>query len=95
MPSTIQSLSVTYDPSNNEANTFSSGDFITGRVTLETAKETEVKSFFVKVKGRARVLWSERHGSVTIVYYNKETIFKSEHYFIQDKASTPDGKIWS
>ncbi|KAG5280759.1 hypothetical protein AALO_G00063720 [Alosa alosa] len=82
--SPIKSLKVTYDAI-NENNTFSSGGFISGRVTLEVEKETKINSFLVKAKGKASVLWSQRIGTVNMVFYEKETLFKSEHFFIAEK----------
>lgn len=87
--SSIKSLSVTYDTI-NEYNTFSSGDHISGRVTLEVEKETKINSLLVKAKGKASVLWTEHYGQSTMVYHNKETLFKSEHFFI---CETKKGKF--
>lgn len=92
MPS-IKSISLVYDPAVNENNTFSSGDYISGRVTVEVEKETEIQSLLVLLKGKARVLWTRRVGQITIVYSDQEKIFKAEHFFVQDKKS--DGKISS
>ncbi|XP_076126362.1 arrestin domain-containing protein 3-like [Alosa pseudoharengus] len=80
----IKSLSVTYDAI-NETNTFSNGDYISGRVTLEVDKEIKVNSFLIKAKGKASVLWTQQCGQTTIVYHDKETLFKSEHFFIHEK----------
>lgn len=85
----IKRLSVTYDTI-NENNTFSSGDHISGRVTLEVEKETKIDSFLVKAKGKATVLWTERYGQFTMVYHDKETLFKLEHFFI---CETKKGRL--
>lgn len=84
MPGTVKSLKVTYNPI-NESDTFTSGDSVSGQVTLEVAKDCEVDSLLVKFKGKASVLWSERHGQVTVVYSSKDKYFSIKHYLIQDK----------
>nr|XP_046242923.1 arrestin domain-containing protein 3-like [Scatophagus argus] len=82
MPS-VKSVKVTYDPI-NERNTFSSGDSISGRVTVEVEKDCEIQSLLIKFKGKADVLWSEKHGQTTVVYHAKDKYFSVKHYFIQD-----------
>uniref|UniRef100_A0A671TEW5 Arrestin C-terminal-like domain-containing protein n=1 Tax=Sparus aurata TaxID=8175 RepID=A0A671TEW5_SPAAU len=84
MPGTVKSLKVTYNPI-NESDTFTSGDSVSGQVALEVAKDCEVDSLLVKFKGKASVLWSERHGQVTVVYSSKDKYFSIKHYLIQDK----------
>ncbi|MCI4392690.1 hypothetical protein PGIGA_G00148730 [Pangasianodon gigas] len=92
MASTVKNISVAFDPL-NESNTFTNGDYISGRVTLEVVKKTHIESLFVKAKGKASVLWSENHGNDNVVvYYDKETCFKSVQYFIQEqKRKGQDG----
>lgn len=89
MSSTVKSLKVTFNPI-NETNTFTNGDTVSGQVTLEVAKDCQISSLSVQFKGKARVLWSERHGNVTVTYHSKEKYFTFKHYFINDK--TPEGK---
>lgn len=84
MPSTVKSLKVTYNPVNEE-NTFTSGDCVTGQVTLEVAKDCKIDSLSIKFKGKSEVLWTERHGKTTVVYHSKDKYFSIKHYFIQDK----------
>lgn len=83
MSSTVNRLEVTYDPI-NESNTFTSGDCVSGRVTLDVAKDCEIQSLSIKFKGKARVLWTERHGQTTVVYHSKDKYFDYTHYFIRD-----------
>ncbi|KAG7481299.1 hypothetical protein MATL_G00065240 [Megalops atlanticus] len=87
MSDTIKNISITYDAI-NENNTFSSGDFISGRLIVEVAKEAKIDSLLIKAKGKAEVLWSEHYGKVTVVYHQKEKFFKLEQYIIQE----PKGK---
>lgn len=84
MSSTVKSLKVTYNPI-NENNTFTSGDCVSGLVTLEVAKDCQIESFVVKCKGKAEVLWTERHGNTTVVYHSKDKYFSIKHYFIRGK----------
>ncbi|KAK7933707.1 hypothetical protein WMY93_004603 [Mugilogobius chulae] len=83
MISTVKSFSVGYNPI-NEANVFSSGDFITGQVTLEVNKDTEVEALTVKLKGKAEVKWTERQGKRTVSYYSKEKYFTIKQFLIQE-----------
>ncbi|KAG7489631.1 hypothetical protein JOB18_016791 [Solea senegalensis] len=86
MSSTVKSLKVTYDPP-NESDTFRVGDWVTGRVTLEVAKECHISSLRVKFKGKARVLWTERYGQTTVVYQDKDKYFSLKNYFIREEKS--------
>lgn len=89
MSSTVKSLKVTYNPI-NETNTFTNGDTVSGQVTLEVTKDCQISSLSVKFKGKAKVMWSERHGNTTVVYHSKEKYFTIKHYFIHDKK--PEGE---
>lgn len=81
----VKNISVAFDPL-SESSTFTNGDYISGRVTLEVVKETHIKSLFVKAKGEASVRWSENHGRYNVVvYHDKETCFKTIQYFIQEE----------
>lgn len=86
MSSTVKSLKVTYNPINEE-NTFTSGDSVSGQVTLEVAKDCEIDSLSIKFKGKASVMWTERHGQVTVVYHSKDKYFSNKHYFVRDQNS--------
>lgn len=84
MPLTVKSIKVTYD-SINERNCFTNGDWISGRVTIEAAKDFQIDYLLLKFKGKANVLWSERYGKTTVVYHAKEKYFSKKHYFVRDK----------
>uniref|UniRef100_A0A672FDY6 Arrestin C-terminal-like domain-containing protein n=1 Tax=Salarias fasciatus TaxID=181472 RepID=A0A672FDY6_SALFA len=84
MSTTVKRLEVSYNPI-NQNDTFTSGDVVSGHVTLEVVKECEIESLSVKFKGKSEVLWSERHGQTTVVYHSKDKYFSIKHYFIQDK----------
>ncbi|XP_077456877.1 uncharacterized protein LOC144074356 [Stigmatopora argus] len=89
MPSTVKSLKVTYSDV-SEKGTFTSGDAVNGQVILEVAKECKVESFYVKFKGKAEVLWTERHGQTTVTYHSKNKYFSIKHYFIQGGSTGKD-----
>lgn len=84
MSSTVKSIKVTYDPV-NEGDTFTHGDTVSGRVQLEVAKECHMDALLIKFKGKAEVLWTERHGQTTVVYHSKEKYFSVKHYFVGEK----------
>lgn len=86
MSSTVKSLKVTYNPI-NEKNTFTSGDCVSGQVTLEVDKDCEIDSLSIKFKGKASVMWSEKHGKVTTVYHSKDKYFSNKHYFVRGQNS--------
>lgn len=86
MSSTVKSLKVTYNPI-NEKNTFTSGDCVSGQVTLEVDKDCEIDSLSIKFKGKASVMWTERHGQVTVVYHSKDKYFSNKHYFVREQNS--------
>ncbi|XP_023269352.1 arrestin domain-containing protein 3-like isoform X2 [Seriola lalandi dorsalis] len=82
MSTTVKSLKVTYNPVNGKE-TFTNGDWVTGQVTLEVSKDCQIDSLFIKFKGKAEVLWTERHGKTTVVYHSKDKYFSLKHYFIR------------
>ncbi|XP_067464311.1 arrestin domain-containing protein 3-like isoform X2 [Thunnus thynnus] len=89
MSSTVKSFKVTYNPLNGR-NTFTNGDLVTGQVTLEVEKDCQIESLSIKFKGKAEVMWTEKHGKVTVVYHSKDKYFSVKHYFIRDKYSQDD-----
>uniref|UniRef100_A0A668W0N7 Arrestin C-terminal-like domain-containing protein n=1 Tax=Oreochromis aureus TaxID=47969 RepID=A0A668W0N7_OREAU len=84
MLSTIKRLEVVYNAI-NDSNTFTNGDVISGEVRLEAEKDFQIESLFIKFKGKADVLWYERHGQTTHVYNAKDKYFSVRHYFIRNK----------
>lgn len=91
MDLTVKKLSINVDQL-DERSTFSNGDFISGRVTLEVEKEASLQSFFIKVKGKASVMWTEHYSKYsTVVYHDTETCLRSVQHFIQDQKN--QGKV--
>ncbi|KAM3867557.1 arrestin domain-containing protein 3 [Diretmus argenteus] len=82
MSSTVKNFTINYNPVNEE-NTFTSGDVVSGQISLEVAKECHIDSLSVKFKGKATVLWSERHGQVTVVYHSKDKYFSITQFIIR------------
>ncbi|XDV20307.1 hypothetical protein PO909_025656 [Leuciscus waleckii] len=85
MSVTVKNISVIYSPI-NQNNTFSSGDFISGHVILDLAKDTKMQSLSVKIKGKAEVCWRERHKS-TVVYSDKEKYYSVERFFVRENKT--------
>ncbi len=83
MSSTVKSLSVGHNPI-NQNNVFTSGDYITGQITLELAKDCKIDSLCVKLKGKADVRWTENYGKTTVTYYQKEKYFSEEQVIIDE-----------
>lgn len=84
---------MTYDAI-NDFRTFSEGDTITGKVTLELEKETKIECLFVKGKGDVSVHWSEKHGDNTRNYSAHRRLFKEKHFLIAEEhkdAILPSG----
>ena len=87
----IQSICVDFDAI-NERNTFSKGDYIRGRITVEVSSPTGIQSLTIKAKGKAGVLWSEHHHQTTVVLHDKDKYFSQEQYLLKESQS-PDGKL--
>uniref|UniRef100_A0A673NPL4 Arrestin domain-containing protein 3-like n=1 Tax=Sinocyclocheilus rhinocerous TaxID=307959 RepID=A0A673NPL4_9TELE len=93
MSLTVKNISVIYNPT-NQSNTFTSGDFISGQVILDVAKDTQMQSLSVKIKGKAEVCWTERHGQTTVVYSDKEKYYSVERFFVmEDKTHGNDHEM--
>jgi len=83
MSLTVKNISVIYTPI-NETNTFTSGDVISGQVLLDVEKDTQIQSLSLKIKGKARVSWSEHYGKTTVVYSDKEKYYSMEMFFVRE-----------
>ncbi|XP_041855484.1 arrestin domain-containing protein 3-like [Melanotaenia boesemani] len=87
MENNVKKFSVEYNPI-NRSNVFSSGDYISGQITLELAKECKIQSLCVKLKGKAKVLWTENYGKTVVVYQKKEKYFSIEQFVLQGEKGT-------
>jgi len=83
MEDNVKAFSVAYNPINGD-NTFSAGDYISGNVTLELAKDCKITSLHVQLKGKARVQWTEHYGRTVVVYADKEKYFSLKQSLIQE-----------
>ncbi|XP_055774820.1 arrestin domain-containing protein 3-like [Salvelinus fontinalis] len=80
---TINSFSIDYDAINAQ-NIFTSGDRLTGRITVDVSKETKIQSLTFLAKGKAIVRWTEHYGQyTTVVYYASEKYFKIENNILK------------
>uniref|UniRef100_A0A672FH12 Arrestin C-terminal-like domain-containing protein n=1 Tax=Salarias fasciatus TaxID=181472 RepID=A0A672FH12_SALFA len=76
-------LSVGYNPI-NERNTFSSGDYIHGKITLELSKECSFQTLSIQMKGKAKVLWTENYGKTVVTYSSKNKYFSIKQILVQE-----------
>lgn len=70
----------------NEGDTFSAGDTVEGAVTFTLKKETKVKSVLVKLKGEARVRWTEGSGDDKRTRSDRRRYFKVKEHLVADNA---------
>ncbi|XP_008299403.1 arrestin domain-containing protein 3-like [Stegastes partitus] len=87
MSNNVKSLSVGFNPI-NESNIFTSGDVITGQITLELSKECKIDSLYVKLKGKAKVKWTESYGRTVVTYHSKDKYFSLKHFVIQENQAS-------
>ncbi|XP_068461104.1 arrestin domain-containing protein 3-like [Clinocottus analis] len=86
--SPIKDFNLVYEALNKE-DTVSQGDTIAGTVTFTLKKETKVKKLVVKVKGDARVHWTEGSGDGRRSYNAHRRYFKlKESLVAEDEKGT-------
>nr|XP_046242995.1 arrestin domain-containing protein 3-like [Scatophagus argus] len=87
--SPIKDLSVIYEALNGEY-VFSEGDTVAGAVTFTLLKETKVTSIVAKVKGDARVSWTEEHDEGTSCFSEHKRVLKVKEHLV---ARSPKGVV--
>lgn len=87
--SKVKSFILTY-----EDRTFSEGDTISGRVTLELEKQMTVKSIFIKAKGDANVHWTEGSGDDKSSYSAHRRFFKLKQHLIPENTKGRQNNSW-
>ncbi|RXN34072.1 arrestin domain-containing 3-like protein [Labeo rohita] len=58
---------------------------------MDVAKETQIQSLSVKIKGKAEVCWSEHYGQTTVVYSDKEKFYSMKRFFILEEKTQGNG----
>lgn len=81
--SPIKDFELLYKPPNKE-NVFTSGDTVAGKVTFKLKDDTKVKGVVVKVKGEARVHWTEGTGDRRRSYSDHRRYFKDKVVLVEE-----------
>lgn len=68
----------------NKENIFSDGDTVAGKVTFELKEETKVKGVIVKVKGEARVHWTDGTGDRRKTHSDRRRYFKDKVRLVEE-----------
>lgn len=90
--SPIKDFTLIYESLNKE-DTFSEGDVVAGTVTLTLEEETKVKSLVVKVKGEARVQWTETEsGDKNTTHTDHRRYFKDKEYLVAENSNGRNNK---
>lgn len=87
--SPIKDLRVFYEALNKEG-TFSEGDTVAGMVSFTLTEETKVKRLVVKIKGEARVHWSEGSGDRRRSHSDHRRYFKDKKYLVEENSHGED-----
>lgn len=68
----------------NKENVFSGGDTVAGKVTFTLKEETKVKGVAVKVKGEARVHWTDGTGDRKKSHNDHRRYFKDKVVLVEE-----------
>lgn len=74
----------------NKENIFSDGDTVEGKITFVLKEETKVKGVIVKVKGDARVHWSEGTGDRRRSHSDHRRYFKDKVCLVEEGKTRPE-----
>lgn len=85
--SPIKDFKLRYEALNKEG-IFSEGDTVAGTVTFTLTEETKMKSLVVKVKGEARVHWTEGTGDRKESHSDHRRYFKDKEYLLEEKSKS-------
>lgn len=73
----------------NKENVFSGGDTVAGKVTFTLKEETKVKGVTVKVKGDARVHWTDGTGDRKRSHSDHRRYFKDKVVLVEEGETGP------
>lgn len=83
--SPIKDLKLVYEALNKEG-TFSAGDTVVGTLSFTLKDDTKVKKLVVKLKGEARVHWTEGTGDRKRTRSDFRRYFNVKEYFVEDNG---------
>uniref|UniRef100_A0A3P8WKW5 Arrestin-like N-terminal domain-containing protein n=1 Tax=Cynoglossus semilaevis TaxID=244447 RepID=A0A3P8WKW5_CYNSE len=64
---------------------FTSGDQLTGQISLQLDGDSKINSLSIKMKGKAEVQWTEHSGSTSVTYYDKQKYFSVTQFIIPEE----------
>lgn len=83
--SPIKDLKLVYEALNKEG-TFSAGDTVVGTLSFTLKDDTKVKKLVVKLKGEARVHWTEGTGDRKRTRSDFRRYFNVKEYFVEENG---------
>ncbi|XP_024909261.1 arrestin domain-containing protein 3-like [Cynoglossus semilaevis] len=84
MSGNIKIVSVAINPV-NKSGYFTSGDQLTGQISLQLDGDSKINSLSIKMKGKAEVQWTEHSGSTSVTYYDKQKYFSVTQFIIPEE----------
>lgn len=87
--SPIKDLKLVYEAL-GKYNTFSTGDTVAGTLSFTLKDDAKLKKVVVKLKGRARVHWSEGTGDRRRSHTETREYFNVKKYFVEENGK---GKV--
>lgn len=74
----------------NKENFFFDGDTVTGKITFVLKEQTKVKGVVVKVKGEARVHWTDGTGDRRRTHSDYRRYFKDKVRLVEEGKTLPE-----
>lgn len=81
----VKSLTISFDClSNSNIPVYSSGDTVSGRISLEVTGEIRVKALKIHARGHAKVRWSESRNAGSNTAYTQNYTEEVEYFNYKD-----------